>query len=177
MQLRQHWISPLLVQSLMSTESPALSILRRVLMCLTCFSGATWQILPANGCVQEGAGVKSGKEQLHNLAVLSSAKLWSYARMSKDSNHVIYPSLKYSNNRNAVINNTIKSVNTNNTLPKQISVEFFLSFIRKRRTRKAFIVTNKVITNVGTNVNKNLPMITLTGDAFQAERASSLVPK
>ncbi len=97
--------------------------------------------------------------------------------MSKDSNHVIYPSLKYSNNRNAVINNTIKSVNTNNTLPKQISVEFFLSFIRKRRTRKAFIVTNKVITNVGTNVNKKLPMITLTGDAFQAERASSLVPK
>ena len=101
-------------------------------------------------------------KKLHNLAVLSFR---------------IYPSLKYSNNRNAVINNTIKSVNTNNTLPKQISVEFFLSFIRKRRTRKAFIVTNKVITNVGTNVNKNLPMITLTGDAFQAERASSLVPK
>lgn len=39
------------------------------------------------------------------------------------------------------------------------------------------MVTNKVITIVGTNANKNLPMITLTGDAFQAERASSSVPK
>ena len=65
----------------------------------------------------------------------------------------------------------------NIVFPKQTSVEFFLSFIRKRRTRNAFMVTNKVITIVGTNANKNLPMITLTGDAFQAERASSSVPK
>ena len=27
--------------------------------CLACFSGATWQILPASGCAQDGAGVKS----------------------------------------------------------------------------------------------------------------------
>ena len=36
MQLRQHWISPDFVQSLMSTGSPALSILQRVLMWMDC---------------------------------------------------------------------------------------------------------------------------------------------
>jgi len=31
----------------------------QVKVCLACFSGATWQILPASGCAQDGAGVKS----------------------------------------------------------------------------------------------------------------------
>ena len=30
----------------------------QVKVCLACFSGATWQILPASGCAQDGAGVK-----------------------------------------------------------------------------------------------------------------------
>ena len=35
------------------------SDVRQVQGCLACFSGATWQILPASGCAQDGAGVKS----------------------------------------------------------------------------------------------------------------------
>ena len=65
----------------------------------------------------------------------------------------------------------------NNAFPKQASVEFFLSFIRKRRTIKAQIVINTVTTIVGTKANKNLPKITLAGDAFHVEIASSCVPK
>lgn len=57
----QHWFFPLFVHSFKSTGSSALSSPWRVLMWIACFSGATWQILPANGCVQDGAGVKSWK--------------------------------------------------------------------------------------------------------------------
>ena len=35
------------------------SDVRQVQRCLACFSGATWQILPASGCAQDSAGVKS----------------------------------------------------------------------------------------------------------------------
>ena len=38
------------------------SDVRQVQVCLACFSGATWQILPASGCAQDGAGVKSRKK-------------------------------------------------------------------------------------------------------------------
>ncbi len=31
----------------------------QVKVCLACFSGATWQILPASGCDQDCTGVKS----------------------------------------------------------------------------------------------------------------------
>jgi len=30
----------------------------QVKVCLACFSWATWQIRPASGCAQDGAGVK-----------------------------------------------------------------------------------------------------------------------
>ena len=33
------------------------SDVRQVQGCLACFSGATWQILPASGCAQDGTGV------------------------------------------------------------------------------------------------------------------------
>jgi hypothetical protein len=29
----------------------------QVKVCLACFSGATWHILPASGCAQDGTGV------------------------------------------------------------------------------------------------------------------------
>jgi len=38
------------------------SDVRQVQGCLACFSWTTWQILPASGCFQDGAGFKSRKD-------------------------------------------------------------------------------------------------------------------
>ena len=46
------------------------SDVRQVQGCLACFSGATWQILPASGCAQDRAGVKSCIELLDIFSLM-----------------------------------------------------------------------------------------------------------